>query len=131
MNTSLHIKPLSSILLVEAHPHLVPDTIGLLRREGYLVEPVKSGEEAILKVKKKRFGAVLLDVDLHKKTLLSVFNSLTQLDPFLPIVLLATEVQSEKKAELIKRGAAGFLQKPVREHELKRYSSEGHGCTGA
>ncbi len=106
-------------VFVESKADLVPDTIGLLGGEGYSVEAVKTEEEALILVKKKRYGAVLLDIDLHKKTLLSVFHSLTQLDPFLPIVLLTTEVQSEKKAELMKRGAAGFLLKPVKNHELK------------
>ncbi len=119
MNTSLDIKPLSSILLVEDGPHPVPDTIGVLRHEGYSVEAVKTGEEAITRVKKKSYGAVFLDVDLHKKTLLSIFHSLTQLDRYLPIVILTTEVQTEEKAELIKRGAVDFLRKPFRKDELK------------
>ncbi len=119
MNTSFTIKPLSSILILEASPQLVPDTIGLLRRDGYSVDAVKTGGEAINRVKQKRYSAVLLDVDLQKRTLLSVFHSLKQLDPFLPIVILVPEIQSARKAELIKRGAVDFLRKPFKEYELK------------
>ena len=119
MNTSFTTNPLSSILLVEASPDLAPDTIGLLRREGYSVEAVKTGSEAISRVKKNRYGAVLLDVDLRKQKFLSVFHSLTQLDPFLPIVILTPEIQSERMTELINRGAVNFLRKPLKAYELK------------
>ncbi len=119
MNTSSAIKSLPSILLVEAGPHSVPDTIGVLQHEGYSVEAVKTGKEAITRVKKRSYGAVLLDVDLHKKSLLSIFHSLTQVDPYLPIVILTTEVQIEEKAELIKQGAVDFLRKPFKDYELK------------
>ena len=119
MSSSFAMKPLSSILLVDVDPSLVPATIDLPGHEQYSVEAVKTGEEAIARVKQKRYGAVLLDVDLHKTTMLSVFNSLTRLDPLLPIVFLVTEVQCEKQAELLKRGARDFLRKPFKGHELQ------------
>jgi hypothetical protein len=50
MNTSFTMKSLSSILLVDAEPDLVPYTINSLGREGYSVEAVKTGEEAIIRV---------------------------------------------------------------------------------
>ena len=52
------MKPLSSILLVDADPSHVPATIDLPGHEGYSVEAVKTGEEAIILVKQKRYGAV-------------------------------------------------------------------------
>ena len=98
MSSSFTMKPLSSIMLVDADPNLVPATIDLPGYEGYSIEAVKTGEEAISKVKQKRYGAVLLDVDLHKKNMLSVFHSFTQLDPLIPILILVTSNQSEKNA---------------------------------
>ena len=113
------MKPLSSILLVDADPSHVPATIDLPGHEGYSVEAVKTGEEAIILVKQKRYGAVLLDVGFHKKAMLSIFNSLTRLDPLLPIVFLVTEVQCEEQADLLKQGSMEFLQKPFKGHELQ------------
>lgn len=113
------MKPLSSILLVDADPGHAPATIDLPGHEGYAVEAVKTGEEAIVRVKQKRYSAVLLDVDLHTKAMLSVFNSLTRLDPLLPIVFLVTEGQCEEQAELLKQGAMDFLRKPFKGNELQ------------
>ena len=120
MNTSLAIEHLSSVLFVEDNSHPTLDTVSLLQHEGYSVEAVTTGGEALSRVKKNRYSAVLLDGDLQKKPLQSILHSLTQLDPYLPIVILTSDVQSEKKDELMKRGAVGFLRKPIKEHELKR-----------
>jgi len=119
MNSFFTMKSLSSILLVDADPILVSDTIDLLGREGYSVEAVKTGHEAITRVKQKRFGAVLLDVDVQEKNMLSVIHALASLDPFLSIVILITSVPSEKNDEWVKPGTLDFLRKPFKGHELK------------
>ena len=119
MNSFFTMKSLSSILLVDADPNLVIDTIDLLRCEGYSVDAVKTGPQAITKVKEKRYGAVLLDVDLQGKNLLPVIHSLARADPYLSIVILITSIHSEKNDELLKLGTLDFLRKPFKGHELK------------
>jgi len=119
MSSSLTITPLSSILLVDADPGLFPGTIDLLGQEGYSVDAVETAPEAVTRVKHKHYGAVLLDVDVHEKNMLSVIHSLNRLDPHLPILILVTSDQSEKKSQLVKIGTLDFLRKPFKGHELK------------
>ncbi|GJL54462.1 MAG: hypothetical protein NPIRA02_15940 [Nitrospirales bacterium] len=113
------ITPMSSVLLVDDDPRLVPAAIDLLGLRGYLFETVKTGEEAITRVKRKSYGAVLLDLGVEEKNGTSIFHSLSQLDPLLPIVLLITETKAEKRSEFVKLGAFDLLRKPFEEQELQ------------
>ncbi len=119
MNSIPTRKARSSILLVDDDPKVVPAAIDLLGLKGFLVETVQTGQEAITRVKQHRYGAVLLALAVEEEKGVSVFHNLTKIDPLLPIVLLITEVQSEKRSEVVKLGAFDILKKPFKEDELK------------
>lgn len=110
---------MSSILLVDADPGFIPPTLDLLGHEGYSVEAVKTGHEALSRVNQKRYAAVLLDVDEQEKDMFSVIHSLTKFNPYLPIVILSTRDQPGENAELVNLKALGFLRKPFNGHQLK------------
>ncbi len=110
---------ISSILLVNEDPHLAPATIKLLGHEGYSVEAVKTGPQAIAKAKQRRYDITLLDVSMPDKEDLSLLTALKQANPQCPIVLLGNMPQIENNLDIQSLGAFGFLRKPYTENELK------------
>ncbi|GJL65284.1 MAG: hypothetical protein NPIRA05_02550 [Nitrospirales bacterium] len=119
MNVQPSVTSMSSILLVDDDPKLIPAAIDLLGLKGYLFETVKTRQEAMTRVAQKSYGAVLLDLGVEENDEGSLFHSLSSIDPLLPIILLVTENKAEKRNTFVKLGAFDLLRKPFREQELQ------------
>jgi CheY-like chemotaxis protein len=92
-----------------------------LRRSGYSVTEVGTGEDALSTVEKESFDAVLLDVNLPDMTGFEVCERIKG-DPrtaALPVIhVSATAVEVEDKEQGLTRGADAYLVEPVDPREL-------------
>ncbi len=109
----------SSILIVDDDPDISEALKDLLEFEGYPVQAVESGAEAIADAKEHRYSAVVLDLGLPDLDGLSVLKTLVELDPKLPVIILTANTTGEKKAEAFRLGAFAYLTKPYDQDELK------------
>ena len=104
----------AEILLVEDRESLREMLTETLVREGYRVEAVSAGDEAVRRLQEgRRYALVLTDLKLPGVDGLGVLDAAVAADPSLPVVVLTGFGTVETAVSAMKRGAADFLSKPV------------------
>ena len=104
----------SEILLVEDRESLRSMLAETLGGEGYRVEAVATGDEAVRRLSEgRRYALVLTDLKLPGADGLAVLDAALANDPSVPVVLLTGYGTIETAVTAMKRGAADFLNKPV------------------
>jgi len=89
-------------------PHIM-----YLEERGFAVTPVRSGDEALLRIGDTRFDAVLLDEMMPGRDGLSTLESIKQSHPALPVVMITKSEQEELIASAIRKEITDYLVKPV------------------
>ena len=100
------------ILLVEDYEELNELMQTFLKREGYAVKGVFSGEEALQFLENNRVKLVVLDVVLPGMDGFAVCASIRGKSN-LPIIFLSARVQKEDKINGFLQGADDYVEKPV------------------
>jgi DNA-binding NtrC family response regulator len=104
----------AEILLVEDRESLRSMLAETLAREGYGVEAVATGDEAVRRLSEgRRYALVLTDLKLPGADGLAVLDAALASDAALPVILLTGYGTVETAVVAMKRGAADFLGKPV------------------
>lgn len=110
------------ILLIDDE-ELIRDVGGTMITElGYQVTLAKGGEEGVKLYQEAQgaFRLVILDLIMPGMDGVETFHALRQLNPSQPILISSGYAMDNKAEELMKSGAAGFLQKPFGLSELSR-----------
>lgn len=100
------------ILLVEDYEELNELMQTFLKREGYTVKGVFSGEEALQFLESNKVKLVVLDVVLPGMDGFAVCASIREKSN-LPIIFLSARVQKEDKINGFLQGADDYVEKPV------------------
>ena len=108
----------SRILLVEDEPGLVLTLSDRLRSEGYTVEALYEGTEAVEYATRNQFGVIILDLMLPGKSGFEVCQELRQRGFTTPILMLTARTQMVDKVKGLKIGADDYLTKPFEMPEL-------------
>jgi len=104
----------AEILLVEDRSSLRAMLAETLERDGYTVEAVAAGDEAVRRLQEgRRYGLVLTDLKLPGADGLAVLRAAVAADPGLPVVVLTGFGTVETAVAAMKAGAVDFLSKPV------------------
>ncbi|HKW87076.1 MAG TPA: sigma-54 dependent transcriptional regulator [Nitrospiraceae bacterium] len=109
----------STILVVDDDTVARDLLVEALRKEGYQVEAVGDGTQAIERGRQKRFDVVLTDIRMGSMDGLQVLREFKQLSPETPIVLLTAFGSMEGAIAAIKQGAYDYLAKPFKKEEIK------------
>lgn len=108
------------ILIVEDEPNIVESLSFILQRAGFEVETVANGADALDRVRRQPFSALILDIMLPGMNGLDVLKSIRADDALsgLPVIVLTAKGQSNdrKTAEAI--GASAFITKPFSNTEV-------------
>jgi PAS domain S-box-containing protein len=107
------------VLIVDDDPDIRESLGDMLIHEGYQVQSVPDGTEALQCVKRERYSAALLDVQLPDLNGLSVMKVMMELDPSLPIIILTGHASQENTIGSLVKGAFAYLTKPYNSQELK------------
>lgn len=101
---------------------LTPSTemIAQLQRADYHITTVQTECEVMALMRTTRYAAIILDIDGGKSQQASLLHAITQIDPFLPIIILITHPYTNDQTDLIKLGAFAVLSKPLQEQELTK-----------
>lgn len=83
------------------------------RRRGCQVFEASSGRTAIEVVRLHRIDVVLSDVRMPNGSGVDLLKEIREIDPDLPIVLLATGFADLTEAEALELGAYALLEKPI------------------
>ena len=105
---------MSRILIVEDEAHLAEGLRFNLEQEGYSVQVVGTGEEAIdrLLKEKEEFDALVLDVMLPGKDGFTVARALREARNYIPLLMLTARARPEDVLQGFESGADDYLPKP-------------------
>jgi DNA-binding response OmpR family regulator len=100
------------ILLADDDKELCGELTGILEENGYTVCCVHSGEDAIKKVKKKNFSAVLLDLKMPGIGGFEAFREIRKTRPALPVIIITAALSSEVEKDLPDVKSIPVIYKP-------------------
>lgn len=105
---------MKSVLIVEDEKHLADGLSYNLKAEGYNVDAVRTGEEALalLADGRKAYDVVVLDVMLPGIDGFSLASRLRSQGEFVPILMLTARGQAEDVLRGFEAGADDYLPKP-------------------
>lgn len=104
----------SRILVVEDEAHLAEGLRFNLEQEGYSVQIVGNGEDALdrLSKHKNEFDALVLDVMLPGKDGFTIARQLREMRNFIPLLMLTARSRPEDVLQGFESGADDYLPKP-------------------
>jgi len=105
---------MSRILVVEDEAHLAEGLRFNLEQEGYSVQVVGNGEDALDRLSKSKDGydALVLDVMLPGKDGFTVARALREMRNYIPLLMLTARSRPEDVLQGFESGADDYLPKP-------------------
>jgi two-component system chemotaxis response regulator CheY len=91
-----------------------------LKNAGYEVVDAVDGQDGLTKAGKDKFDMIITDLNMPNLDGIQMITALRKLPEcsFIPILMLTTESQAEKKDEGRKAGATGWIVKPFNADQL-------------
>ncbi|MBX9846717.1 MAG: sigma-54 dependent transcriptional regulator [Xanthobacteraceae bacterium] len=110
----------SDVLIVDDEADICELVAGLLQDEGYATRTARDSDSALNEVKNRRPNLVFLDIWLQGSRLdgLQLLDSVKELHPELPVVMISGHGNIETAVSAIKRGAYDFIEKPFKADRL-------------
>ena len=110
----------------------IRDAVGdLLSSVGHLVETFPSAEESMIRREPNVPGCLVLDVRLPGTSGLELQKRLVAQRDRIPIIFISGYGDIPMVVQIMKSGAADFLQKPFREQELLECGARTWRCAKA
>jgi signal transduction histidine kinase len=106
------------ILVVDDEPQIVRLCTQILTELGYAVQGVKSGLEALARLKAETFDLLVVDIKMPDVDGLVVLRQARDLDPNLTAVVITGFATMDRAIEALQAGARGFILKPFGFDEL-------------
>lgn len=91
----------------------------VLLKDGYDVETVASGQEALDRLGEHHFDVVITDLKMQTVGGLEVLKGAQQIDPSIEVIMISGVAAPPKAVEIIAKGAFHFLAKPLDLDELR------------
>lgn len=114
----IDMKTAPRILVADDDPLSLELTVELLRDEGYDVDLVSNGMEAIAMVQQKDYEIVITDLAMPKMNGMEVLAHLSEHHPDTTVIMLTGVGTIENAVEAMKRGAFDYLTKPAKIDEI-------------
>ena len=109
---------LASVLVIDDEEIMREVIARLLRRQGYKVRTVSSGEEGLEVAKDQPFDLVLLDLMLPGMGGLDVLSEFTEKFPQIVVIMITAYASIENAVSATRKGAFDFITKPFKNDEL-------------
>lgn len=106
------------ILIVEDDASLAGALAQMLRAEGYAVDAMSSGEQAVLAARQEAFDLVILDIGLPGMDGYEVLRRLRGAGGATPVLVLTARDQIEDRVRGLDLGADDYMAKPFAMPEL-------------
>ena len=100
------------LLLADDEPDMIRALSAILTHEGYKVDAVYDGAEALEKAAAVSYDGLILDIMMPKLDGLAVLSALRDKDILTPVLLLTAKSQTEDKISGLDCGADDYLTKP-------------------
>jgi DNA-binding NtrC family response regulator len=114
----------SKILVVDDDEDLRKVLTTILRRQGFIVNAVETGREAIEQIANGGYRIALIDIRLQDMNGLDVICETQKLKPEVTKIVITGYPSEEDKSKAKQCGASTYLVKPVRAGELVKIVKE-------
>ncbi len=109
---------MSKILVVDDKEMMRDSVATTLTRKGHVVTTAPGGVEALEKITKRRFDAVVTDLQMPEMDGLTLLAEIRAIDEQLPVVFMTAYGTVETAVEAMKKGAYDYITKPFSGDEL-------------
>jgi CheY-like chemotaxis protein len=111
-------QPRGRILVADDEEAFRESTVVLLRREGYHCDGVATAEAVTAAIARENYDLLISDIRMPGNTNLELIESLQQMAPRLPTILVMGYPSVHTAVPAIELGIAAYLVKPVSPEEL-------------
>lgn len=101
----------------------------IVKGEGHDTQTAINGREALESIQAQRPDCLLLDMLMPEVDGIQVLEALKAQSITLPVIVLTADVQEWMKTQCLELGAQKFLNKPVKQEELRAALKEVLGQT--
>jgi EAL domain-containing protein (putative c-di-GMP-specific phosphodiesterase class I) len=101
------------VLIVDDDPRVAVALKRVLEARGFVVELACDGQDAIELVKRKRYDAILTDIQMPHMTGVDLLAIVRAYDLDVPVLLMTGEPKLESAIEAVSLGALQYLVKPI------------------
>jgi two-component system response regulator AtoC len=108
-----------SILVVDDDKDMRAYLETALSLMGYTVESVRGGKDALERIRKAKFSAIILDIMMPEMDGITTLKKVREFDSDLPIIMLSALDQTKTIVKAVKAGASDYVNKPFEDEELK------------
>jgi len=109
---------MARILVVDDDTDLAYHIANSLNEEGFQTGVATNGVEAVIKIMKEQWYAVVMDIRMPELDGIGALKIIKSVDENLPVVLLSSHVTQADMAKSVREGAFAVLSKPVKEGKL-------------
>lgn len=106
------------ILLAEDEKALSKVLVTILEKNGYSVDPVYNGEDALDYLRSGNYDAAVLDIMMPKRDGISVLTEVRREGNQIPILMLTAKAEIDDRVRGLDSGANDYLPKPFDTKEL-------------
>jgi CheY-like chemotaxis protein/glycine cleavage system H lipoate-binding protein len=113
--------PVARILCVDDEEIILDSLRKVLVLDGYNVDTVETGQEALGLVQTHDYDFVFTDLKMPSMSGTDVAKSVKHLRPDIDVVIITGYATVESAVECMKHGAMDYIEKPFTEDELRRF----------
>lgn len=114
--------PTARILCVDDEPIILDSFRKILVLDGYNVDTVETGPEAVGLVQKHSYDFVFTDLKMPHMSGLEVTKAVKHLRPDIDVAIITGYATVETAVECMKYGAIDYVEKPFTENELLEFT---------
>ncbi len=111
----------AKILCVDDEPVILDSFRKILVLDGYCVDTVETGQEALGLIQSRNYDFVFTDLKMPQMDGVDVTKSVKHLRPDIDVVIITGFATVETAVECMKYGAMDYVQKPFTEDELLEF----------
>ena len=108
----------ASVLVVDDDAGIRKTLSKILEKEGYLVETVENGQQAIKASNERFFNAALIDIRLPDMEGTKLLERLKEHEPKMVKIIITGYASLQNAIEAVNKGADGYVLKPFDATEL-------------
>jgi CheY-like chemotaxis protein len=114
--------PKARILAVDDEPVVLDSFRKILVLEGYSIDTVETGQEALGLVRKRDYDFVFTDLKMPGMDGLELTKAVKHLRPDIDVVMITGYATIESAVETMKHGAMDYVEKPFTADELAQFT---------
>ena len=107
-----------SVLIVDDDASVRKTLSSILSLEGYIVETMDNGKQALKAVEKERFDVALIDIQLPDMKGVDLLSKLKQQQPRMVRIIITGFPSMDNAIKAVNEGADGYVLKPFDPEQL-------------